>query len=80
MLIVSYKKEESISIQWVNHFLFISHIYTGVLLFVRVDALCTTQQFFSLVRTFSCLFGLNQYQAEDKVSCSRTQHSDSGES
>ena len=32
------------------------------------------------VVTNPCHTGLNQYQAEDKVSFSRTQHSDSGES
>ena len=49
-------------------------------LFVWFGALCLDQQFFSHVWTIACLPGLNQYQAADKVSCSRTQHSDSGES
>ena len=39
-----------------------------------------SQQFFSHVGMFSCLPGLNQYKAEDKVSSSRTQHSASVES
>ena len=43
-----------------------------------VHALHPSQQFFSHVETYSSLPGLNQYYAEDKVSCS--QHSASGES
>ena len=39
---------------------------------VSVDALCPCQQFLSHVRTF---LGLNLDQAEDKVPCSKTQHS-----
>ena len=39
-------------------------------------AICPSQQFFSHDRTFP---SLNQYQAEDKKSCLRTQHSASGE-
>ena len=42
-------------------------------------ALRPSQQFFSHVSMFSCLAGLNQYKAEDQVSCSRTQHSVSSE-
>ena len=45
--------------------------------FVSVDSFYHTQQFFSYVWTG--LPGLNKYQAEDKVSCSRTQCSASGE-
>ena len=41
------------------------------------DALHPSQQFFSHVRMISCLPVLNQYKAADKVSCSRTQRSDS---
>ena len=48
--------------------------------FVCVDALHPSQQFFSHDGMFSCLSGLNHYLAEDKVSSSRTQHSDSSES
>ena len=33
------------------------------------------KQLFSHAGTFSCLFGLNQYLAEDSESCSRTQRS-----
>ena len=44
-----------------------------------VDALLQNQHFFSHVKTIFCLPGLNPYQAEDKVSCSRTQHSASVE-
>ena len=43
---------------------------------VCVDALCPSQQVFSNV-SFS---GMNQYLAEDNVSCSRTQHRAYGES
>ena len=38
-----------------------------------VDA--QNQQYFDHFSDFYCLPGLNQTQAEDKVSCSRTQHS-----
>ena len=38
--------------------------------FACIDALRHSQQFISHVRMISCLPGLNQYQAEDKVSCS----------
>ena len=41
---------------------------------VCVDPLCPSQQFFSYVRTISCIPGLNQYLAEDKVPCSRAKH------
>ena len=44
------------------------------MMLVCVDALHPSQQLFSHVGMISCLPGLNQYQAEDKVSCSRTQH------
>ena len=44
------------------------------LLHVCVDPLCPSQQFFSYVRTISCIPGLNQYLAEDNVPCSRTKH------
>ena len=40
----------------------------------------SSQQFFSHIGMFSCLPGLNQYYAADTVSCSSTQHGDSGES
>ena len=45
--------------------------------FVSVDAFVrpSRQQFFRHVRTFFCLPEVNQYQAEDEVSCSRTEHS-----
>ena len=43
------------------------------LCFVCSDSLHPSQQFFTYVETG--LPGLNQYLAEDKVSCSRTQHS-----
>ena len=46
-----------------------------VLLFICFDSLHPSQQFFSHVGT--SLPGLNQYEAVDKVSCSRTQPSDS---
>ena len=36
-------------------------------LFVYVDALCSSQQVFIHVRTIFCLPGLNQYKAQDKV-------------
>ena len=36
-------------------------------------ALCHSQQFFNHVWTFSCLPGLNQYYAENKLTCLRTQ-------
>ena len=49
----------------------------GKLSFVRFDSLHSSQHFFSHVRTG--LSGLNQYKAEDKMSCSRTQCSASGE-
>ena len=42
----------------------------------RVNTLCPSQSFFSHVGMFT---GLNQYKAEGKVLCSRTQHSASGE-
>ena len=45
------------------------------ILFVWFDSLCLIQQFFSHAGTG--FPGLKQYQAADKVSCSRTQHSDS---
>ena len=48
--------------------------------FVCVGALHRSQQSFSHVKMISCLPGLNQYEAEDKMSFSRTQHSASGES
>ena len=50
-------------------------------LFVCVDTLWASQQISSHIGTvFLCLSRLNQYLAEDKVSCARTQHSASGES
>ena len=48
--------------------------------FVCFDALRLSQQFFICVMRFFYLPGLNQYQAEDNVSCPRTHHSASGES
>ena len=45
-----------------------------------VNALCPRKLVFSHVETFSCLPGLNLYKAEDKMSCSWTYHSASGES
>ena len=44
---------------------------------VCVDALRPSQQF--SCQDVSCLPGLNQYQAEDKVAYSRTQHIASGQ-
>ena len=35
-----------------------------------VDALCPSQQMFSHLGMISCLPGLNQHKAADKVSCS----------
>ena len=46
-------------------------------LFLCVDSLRSSQQFFSHFGTG--LPGLNQYKAEDKVSCPRRQHSALGE-
>ena len=43
---------------------------------LRVNTLCPNQSFFSHVGMFP---GLNQDKAEDKVPCSRIQHSASGE-
>ena len=48
-----------------------------IFLFVLFDSLRPSQQFFRNVGTG--LPGLNQYPAGIKVSCSRTQHSASGE-
>ena len=45
--------------------------------FALFDSLRPSQQFFSHVGMG--LPGLNQYEGEDKVSCSRTQRSASGE-
>ena len=39
-----------------------------------------SQEYYSHEGTFSCVPALNQYLAEDHMSCSNTQHSDSGES
>ena len=50
------------------------------LFYVCVDALCQSQQLFSHSRTVFYLPGLDQYYAVYTVPCSRTQHSDSGES
>ena len=47
---------------------------------VCVHALHPSQHFFSHVGMIPCLPGLNQCKAADKVSWSRTQNSDSGES
>ena len=49
-------------------------------LFVYVDALHTSEQFFSHIRMIASLTWLNQYLAEDIVSCSWTHHSAFGES
>ena len=43
-------------------------------LFVCVNVLCPRQKHFSHARTCSCLSVFHQNKAEDKVSCSRTQH------
>ena len=50
--------------------------------FVRFDALCRSQQFFSHVRTNSWLPGLNQYYEAVKLSLSSStqQHSNSASS
>ena len=53
-----------------------SALVTSCILFC-FDSLRPSQQFFSYVWTG--LQGLNQYETEDKVSLSRTQHSASGE-
>ena len=44
-----------------------------------VNALHPSQQSFSDVRAIPCLLWLDQIQSADKVSCSRTQQSDSSE-
>ena len=49
-------------------------------MFVYVDALHSSQQYFEHVIMISCFPGLSQYLAEDKVSCCRIQHSDYSES
>ena len=72
------KKHHSLKIWLVHRWLLGRlHTLTGHLLWFFFYALCPSQQFFTHVRTISCLPGLNQYLAGDKVSCSRTQHSDS---
>ena len=43
-----------------------------LLIFVCAEALHPSQLFFSQVETFSCLPGLHQYYAKDKVSSLRT--------
>ena len=64
-----------------NHYWLVYSIKLGCLpsiteMFQQIKQFCASQQFFSNVRTFSCLPGLNQYfKAKNKVSCSRTQHS-----
>ena len=50
------------------------------MVFNYVDALFPGQQFNSHFWAISCLPGLKKYLTADKVSCSKTQHSDSGES
>ena len=60
-------------------FVFMIWLFYSVPDFVCFDALQPSQQFFSHVRSLSCLPGLNQYKAEDKVSCSRIQCSASNE-
>ena len=49
-------------------------IFIRYLIFVYFDALHPSQQYFSHVVSISCLPGLNQYLAADKVIKSRTQH------
>ena len=44
--------------------------------YICFDALRPSQQCFSNVMMITCLPGLNQFEAEDKVSYSRKQHSD----
>ena len=51
----------------------ISHLSFNILWF---ESLFPSQQIFSHVATISSLPWLNQYLAEDKVFCSRTQQSD----
>ena len=51
----------------------------SVLLFACVYVLRPSQKKFSPIVSISYLRGLDQYQAEVNVSCSRTQHSASGE-
>ena len=58
----------------------ISRLYLQHKCFVCVDSLRSSQKFYSHARAFSFLPGLNQYLAENEVSCSRTQHSASSES
>ena len=64
--------------------LFESGPFTQALLYATIyvcaDALCPNQQVFIHVRKITCLPALNQHQAEDKVSCSRTQYNPSGDS
>ena len=45
--------------------------------FICFNDLRPSKQFFSHVGSISCLPGLDHYYAADKVSCSRTQHSES---
>ena len=42
---------------------------------VIYEALHPSQQIFSYAETISGLYGLNQYYAEDNLSCTRKQHS-----
>ena len=55
-------------------------IYKKLVVSLCVEVLRSGQQFFSHVSIISCLLWLNQYYAADKVSWSRTQYDDSGES
>ena len=51
-------------------------IFEGLFL-KSFNAVCPSQQFSSHVSMITCLPGLNHYKVADKVSCSRTQNSDS---
>ena len=48
-------------------------------LFVSIDALCPSQQFFSHIGKFSWVEIVLHVSNEDEVSCSRTQHCAPGE-
>ena len=52
----------------------------GLTLFCLCCCFTPKSTIFQSCLTISCLLGLNQYSAEDKGSCSRTEHSAFGES
>ena len=59
-----------------NNFFIWPNILVYYFCFVCLNVLFHSQQIFSHDRMISCLPGLIQYSAVDKVSCSRTQHSE----